>query len=99
MDLRRSDGRSGEGSRDGASRDRDIPKLSKLSFLMDFASDVGVRHSVVLSSLDIRHSVDISPAALSIAREIRFCVIAIVVGWTTTRVVSALLDRRPSSDS
>ncbi|KAF9892450.1 hypothetical protein FE257_001558 [Aspergillus nanangensis] len=34
---------------------------------MDLASDVGVRHSVVLSSLDIRHLVDFSPAALSIA--------------------------------
>ncbi|RAL04185.1 uncharacterized protein BO80DRAFT_442186 [Aspergillus ibericus CBS 121593] len=65
---------------------------------MDLASDVGVRHSVVLSSLEIRHLVDFSPATASIAREIRFCVIAIVVGWTTSRVVSALLNRRSSSD-
>ncbi|KAE8355262.1 hypothetical protein BDV28DRAFT_155564 [Aspergillus coremiiformis] len=65
---------------------------------MEFASDVGVRHSVVLSSLNIQHLVDFSPATVSIVREIRACVIAIVVGWTTTRVVSAILNRRASPD-
>lgn len=72
--------------------------LQLMSALMDFASDVGVRHSVVLSNLNIQHSVDFSPATVSIVRELRFCVIAIVVGWTTTRVVSAFLNRSASDD-
>lgn len=82
------------------SRGQCVPssKHQRLSAFMDFASDVGVRHSVVLSNLNIQHSVDFSPATVSIVRELRFCVIAIVVGWTTTRVVSALLNRRPSDD-
>lgn len=63
---------------------------------MDLASDVGVRHSVALSSLNIHHIVELSPAVASIAREVRLCVIAIVVGWTTSRVVSALLKHRAS---
>ena len=65
---------------------------------MELASDVGVRHSVVLSNLNIQHLVDFSPATVSIVREIRYCVIAIVLGWTTTRVVSALLNRRAAPD-
>ena len=65
---------------------------------MELASDVGVRHSVVLSNLNIQHLVDFSPATVSIVREIRYCVIAIVVGWTTSRVVSALLNRRAAPD-
>ncbi|KAG2010966.1 hypothetical protein GB937_007511 [Aspergillus fischeri] len=65
---------------------------------MDLASDVGVRHSVVLSNLKIQHFVEFSPAAVSVAREVRFCVIAIVIGWTTSRIVSALLNRRAPSD-
>lgn len=53
-------------------------------------SDVAVRHTVALSNLNIQHSFDISPSAVAIAREVRFCVIAIVVGWITTRVISAI---------
>lgn len=89
---------------DGEQKGQSVPCISRQIFwlrfaaAMDLASDVGVRHSVVLSSLEIRHLVDFSPATTSIAREIRFCVIAIVVGWTTSRVVSALLNRRSSSD-
>ncbi|PWY79732.1 hypothetical protein BO70DRAFT_397207 [Aspergillus heteromorphus CBS 117.55] len=74
----------------------DYPLRSPPLTPMEFASDVGVRHAVVLSNLEIRHLVDFSPATASIAREIRLCVIAIVVGWTTSRVVSALLNRRSS---
>ena len=64
---------------------------------MDF-SDVGVRHSVVLSDLNIHHLLEFSPSAVTIAREIRYCVIAVVVGWITTRVVSELSNRRSQRD-
>lgn len=58
-------------------------------------SDVAFRHSVALTDqLQVHHLVDVSPAAVSIAREVRFCVIALVVGWTTKHLVTALLDRR-----
>lgn len=58
-------------------------------------SDVAFRHSVALTDqLQVHHLVDVSPAAVSIAREVRFCVIALVVGWTTKHLVSVLLDRR-----
>jgi hypothetical protein len=57
---------------------------------MDF-SDVGVRHTI-LNSVQLHHFIDISPSAAAIAKEARLCVIAIVVGWITTRVVSSLCE-------
>lgn len=57
-------------------------------------SDVGVRHSIALSDLSVRHTVDFSSSVVATAREIRFCVVAIVVGWITTRVVSELSRRK-----
>lgn len=56
-------------------------------------SDVGVRHAVSFAPLNIKHSVDISPTAVSIAREIRYCVIAVVVGFATVSIVKSLLTR------
>jgi hypothetical protein len=65
---------------------------------MDLVSDIGVRHTF-LNSIDLRHFIDISPSAATVAREARFCVIAVVVGWITTRLVSNLCDIwRPSCD-
>lgn len=57
---------------------------------MDF-SDVGVRHTI-LNSVQLHHFIDVSPSAAAIAKEARLCVIAIVVGWITTRVVASLCD-------
>lgn len=57
---------------------------------MDF-SDVGVRHTI-LNSIQLHHFIDFSPSAAAIAKEARLCVIAVVVGWITTRVVSSLCD-------
>ena len=63
-------------------------------------SDFAVRHLVAVPPLNIRHSVDISASTLSFAREIRFCVIAIVVGLTTASIVkSVLLYRRSNSQA
>lgn len=55
-------------------------------------SDVGVRHAVAFSSLNIRHSVDISPSTLSFAKELRYCIIAIVIGATTASIVRSVLN-------
>ncbi|KAJ6051533.1 uncharacterized protein N7446_006165 [Penicillium canescens] len=58
---------------------------------MDF-SDVGIRHTF-LNSVQLHHFFDFSPSAVAIAKEARLCVIAVVVGWITTRVISSLYDR------
>jgi hypothetical protein len=57
---------------------------------MDF-SDVGVRHTI-LNSIQLHHFIDFSPSAAAIAKEVRLCVIAVVVGWITTRVVASLCE-------
>lgn len=54
-------------------------------------SDVGVRHAVSFAPVNIKHSVDISPSAVSIAREVRYCVIAVVVGFVTVSIVKSLV--------
>jgi hypothetical protein len=45
-------------------------------------SDVGMRHAVFFNNLIIqhRHSIDIPPSTASLVKEIRYCVIAIVLG-------------------
>ncbi len=64
--------------------------------LMDL-SDVAVRHAIAVSPVNIRHSIELSPSAVSIAREIRFCVIAVVVGFTAASIIkSALVYKRSS---
>jgi len=60
-------------------------------------SDVAVRHAIAVSPVNIRHSIDLSPSAVSIARDIRFCIIAAVVGFTAASIVkSALVYKRSS---
>ncbi|KAJ5558422.1 hypothetical protein N7535_008633 [Penicillium sp. DV-2018c] len=53
---------------------------------MDF-TDVGIRHTI-LNSVELHHFIDFSPSAAVIAKETRLCVIAVVVGWITTSIVS-----------
>lgn len=57
---------------------------------MDF-TDVGIRHTI-LNSVQLHHFFDCSPSVAVVAKEARFCIIAIVVGWITTRVISGLCD-------
>lgn len=57
---------------------------------MDF-TDVGIRHTI-LNSVQLHHFFDCSPSTAVVAKEARFCVIAVVVGWITTRVISGLFD-------
>lgn len=60
-------------------------------------SDAGIRHAVVFNTLNIRHLVDFSPSTLSLAKEIRNCVIVVVLGFATTNIVNSVLNyrRRP----
>lgn len=60
---------------------------------MDF-SDVGVRHAVAFTNLNFKHSIDFSPSTVSIAKEVRYCVIAIVVGFSAASIVKSVLDYR-----
>lgn len=48
----------------------------------------GIQHSVAFKSgLNIRHIVEISPEAVNIAREVRYCVITIAVCLTTVALI------------
>lgn len=61
-------------------------------------SDVGVRHAVAFTTLNVKHSLDISPSTVSIAREVRISIIAIVVGLTAASIVKSVLNsKRPVS--
>ena len=62
---------------------------------MDF-SDVAVRHAIAFSTLNIKHSVDVdlSSSTLSIAREIRISIVAIVLGLTAASIVKSVLASR-----
>ena len=59
-------------------------------------SDVAVRHAVAVSPVNVRHSLELSPSTVSTAREIKFCVIAIVVGFTAASIVKSILVHRRS---
>lgn len=60
-------------------------------------SDVAVRHLVSVPTLHISHSFDLSPSIISVAKEIRYCVVAVVLGWTTVSIVRNLVEYRSSS--
>lgn len=55
------------------------------------ASDVAVKHLVAFSSINIKHSIDLSSSTLSVAREIRISIVAIVFGLTAASVVKSVL--------
>ena len=59
-------------------------------------SDVAVRHIIAFSTLNIKHSIDLSPSAVSIAREVRISLVAIVLGLTLASITrSVLASRKP----
>ena len=58
---------------------------------MDF-SDVGVRHAVAFTNLNIKHSVEFAPTTVSLAKELRYCVFAVVAGLTAASIVKSVLD-------
>jgi hypothetical protein len=76
-----------------------IPLIPRLPNLAMDLSDVGIRHAVSFVPLNIKHSIDISPTAVSIAKEVRHCVIAIVLGFAAVSVVKSLLAHEHSKRS
>lgn len=57
-------------------------------------SEVGIRHVVRFEELRVRHTVDVSPVAASIARDVRYCVIAIILGISTVAIAKSYLATR-----
>jgi len=57
-------------------------------------SDVAVRHAVAFTTWNVKHSIDISPSAVLVAREIRIGIIAIVLGFTAASIVKTVLSSR-----
>lgn len=62
-------------------------------------SDMGVRHAVAVSTFHVNHSVDLSPATVAIAREIRLSIIAIVVGIGVLSIVKSVLSSKSTKHS
>ena len=62
-------------------------------------SDVGIKHAVRFNDLTIRHTIDFTPSVASIAKEIRYCVIALVLGFSTVTIVKSFLSFRDRSRS
>ncbi len=46
----------------------------------------GFKHHVVFQNLNVRHLVEPAPLTVDLAREIRYCVIAICCSWVTVSI-------------
>lgn len=57
-------------------------------------SELGVKHVVSFASLNVRHSFDFSPSFVSVVREIRLGVVAIVCGVTVVTFLRTVLSSR-----
>lgn len=57
-------------------------------------SDVAVRHAVAVNTFSVHHSIDISPSVVSIAKEIRYCVLAVVIGYSVTSIFRSVWNSR-----
>ena len=54
----------------------------------------GFKHDVAVKTFNVRHLVEVSPDTVSIAREIRYCVIAICLTWGGITLARSWLDYR-----
>ena len=64
------------------------------------SSEVAVRHAVAFgTNLNIRHSLELSDSCLSLARELRYCVIIVVAGWTAVSIVKTIVSSRQPSQT
>ena len=61
---------------------------------MDFVDGAAVRHAVAFTTLNIRHSIELSPSTASIAKEVRYCIITIVVAFSVVSIVKSVLGVR-----
>ena len=61
-------------------------------------SEIGVKHVVAFTNLNVRHSFEVSPSTVSLAREIRIGLVAVVIGLTVATIAkTALSSRKPAS--
>ena len=58
------------------------------------SSQIGVYHRVALEDVRFIHIVDVSPAVASIARDLRYAIIAAVLGFSTVAVTREYLRSR-----
>lgn len=61
-------------------------------------TDAGFRHIVAFRTLNIQHIIDLSPSTVSFTKEVRYCVLAVVIGFTTTSIVKSVLNYRRRRD-
>lgn len=57
-----------------------------------------IKHDVAWKTLNIRHLIDVSPATVDIAREIRYSIIAITIGITSVQLIRLWSDRSRRPD-
>ena len=58
------------------------------------SGEVAVKHTVAIAN-ELHLVVHVNPSVITLAKELRYCVIVIVAGWTTASIVkSFLLSRR-----
>jgi hypothetical protein len=50
---------------------------------------------VAVKTINVRHIIDASASTVSIARELRYCIVVIAVSWASATIVHAVLSRRP----
>ena len=55
--------------------------------VMDFGAGEAIKHEVVVKAVNVRHLIDFSQSTVSIAKELRYCVIALCISWATVVVV------------
>lgn len=67
---------------------RPLPHL----ILMDFGE--GIKHEVAVKVINVRHLIDVSPGTLSLAKELRYCIIALVLGVGITTITRSYLASR-----
>lgn len=48
-----------------------------------------IKHDVAFKALNVRHLIEVSPSTVSVAREIRYCVITIAICVTTVSLIRA----------
>lgn len=69
-------------------------QVARLELRMDSLFTEAIRHEVAVKTVNVRHLIDVSPTTLCIAREVRYCVIAIAVGWASASIIRSILSSR-----
>lgn len=60
---------------------------------MDFSSgDVAVRHLVAINSVNLKHTIEFSDSTILVVKEIKKCVVAVVIAWAAVSVFRGLFD-------